>query len=130
MDTIVLAIASVTVLGLVCSVMLAVASKIMAVKVDERVSQIREMLPGANCGACGYSGCDGYANAIVNEGAMTNVCTPGGDKVSKEISAFLGVEALDVLECVAAVYCRGDSAARRRKMEYQGITTCLAAKQL
>ena len=130
MNTIVLAIGSVTVLGLLCSVMLAVASKVMAVKIDERVAIVRDLLPGANCGACGYSGCDGYADALVNGGAMTNVCTPGGDKVSKEISAVLGVEAQDVLECVAAVYCRGDGAARRLKMDYSGINTCNAVKQL
>ena len=130
MNTIVLAIGSVTVLGLVCAAMLAVASKVMAIKVDERIAQIRELLPGANCGACGYSGCDGYSEALANEGAMTNLCTPGGDKTSKEISAVLGVEAADVLECVAVVTCSGDSAARQSRMDYIGIKTCAAAKQL
>ena len=130
MSTIVLAVGSVTILGLLCAVMLAVASKIMVVKVDERMARIREVLPGANCGACGFSGCDGYAGALVNEGVMTNLCTPGGDKTSKEISGVLGVEAADVLECVAAVYCSGDGASRLRKMDYAGISTCAAAKQL
>ena len=130
MNTIIIAVISVTALGLLCAVMLAVASKVMAVKTDERVAQIREVLPGANCGACGFSGCDGYAEAVVNEGAMTNLCTPGGDKVSKEISVVLGIEAQDVLECVAAVYCRGDGAVRQSKMEYSGVRTCVAVKQL
>ena len=128
--TIITAMVSVTVLGLLCAVMLAVASKVMSVKTDERVTLVRECLPGANCGACGFSGCDGYADAIVNENAMTNLCTPGGDKASKAISAVLGVEAADVLEAVAAVYCRGDGTARQRKMDYSGIMTCVAAKQL
>jgi Na+-translocating ferredoxin:NAD+ oxidoreductase RNF subunit RnfB len=121
---------SVTALGILCSVMLAVASKIMAVKMDERISKLREVLPGANCGACGYTGCDGYAEALVNEGALTNVCIPGGDKTSIEISSILGVEAEDVLERVAVVCCRGNREARRRKMEYDGIRSCAAAKQL
>ena len=130
MNTIVLAVGSVTVLGLICAVMLAVASKVMAVKKDERVADIRELLPGANCGACGFSGCDGYAEAIANEGAMTNLCTPGGDKTAKEISLVMGIEAEDVLECVASVTCSGDNTARQRKLEYSGIRTCSAAKQL
>ena len=130
MNTIILAIGSVTVLGLICSVMLAVASKVMAIKTDERVTKVRELLPGANCGACGFSGCDGYSEAIVNENAMTNLCTPGGDKTAKEISVLLGVEAADVLECVAVVTCRGDSAARQSRMDYTGVKTCVAVKQL
>ena len=130
MNTIILAVGSVTVLGLLCAVMLAVASKVMAIKVDERVALVRELLPGANCGACGFSGCDGYAEALVNEGVMTNLCTPGGDKASKEVSAVLGVDAADVLECVAVVICSGDSAARQGRMDYNGIKTCIAAKQL
>ena len=129
-NTIMLAILSVTALGLLCAAMLAIASKVMAIKVDERVAAVREVLPGANCGACGYSGCDRYAEALVHEEAMTNLCTPGGDKVSADISAVLGVEAQDVLECVAAVYCRGDASARQHKMEYIGIESCSAAKQL
>ena len=52
--------------GLVCAALLVVASKFMAVPVDERFPKIRECLPGANCGGCGYAGCDGYANALVD----------------------------------------------------------------
>ena len=130
MNTIALAVFSVTVLGIICAAMLAVASKVMAVKIDERVKKLREFLPGANCGACGYSGCDGYAEALANEDAITNLCTPGGDKVSQEISAFLGVEVEDVIEAVAAVYCGGDCNSRQRKMDYSGIQTCAAAKQV
>ena len=130
MDTIVLAVGSVTVLGLLCAVMLAVASKVMAVEVDERVTGVRELLPGANCGACGYSGCDGYAQALVDEEVMTNLCTPGGDKTSKEISALLGLEAADVIESFAVVFCTGDNAATQNRMDYSGIMTCAAAKQL
>ena len=130
MSTIILAMGSVTVLGLVCSVMLAVASKVMFVKTDERVGAIRDILPGANCGACGYSGCDGYAEALAGENAMTNLCTPGGSGLAREISDILGVKAEDVIARVAVVYCRGDGAARESRMDYSGIQTCLAAKQL
>ena len=60
-----IAIAVVTIIGIICAVMLSVASKVMAVEVDERVPLVRECLPGANCGGCGFPGCDGYAAAMV-----------------------------------------------------------------
>ena len=130
MDTIVLATGSVTVLGFLCAIMLAVASKVMAVEVDERVSEVRALLPGANCGACGYTGCDGYADAIINDEARLNLCIPGGSSVVMSLSSYLGVEAEAVIAQIAVVHCRGDSNALQRKMEYSGIKTCAAAKQL
>ena len=61
-------------LGLAFGLGLSYASKVFEVKVDERIAAVRQMLPGANCGACGYSGCDGLAEAIVNEGAPASRC--------------------------------------------------------
>ena len=60
-------ILAVTVIGLICAVGLAVASSVMAVKEDTRFTEIRACLPGANCGACGYTGCDGYAKALLED---------------------------------------------------------------
>ena len=65
--TIVIAVVVVGIIGLLCAVMLTIASKFMAVEVDERIPMVRECLPGANCGACGFAGCDGYAAALVEE---------------------------------------------------------------
>ena len=129
-NTIILAMVSVTALGLLCAVALTIASKVMYVKTDERISRIRELLPGANCGACGYSGCDGYAEALVGENALINVCTPGGDTVAKGVSTVLGVEAEDVIKRVAVVFCGGGNAARKIKMDYGGIKSCIAVRQL
>jgi electron transport complex protein RnfB len=130
MDIIITAVISVTVIGLICAVMLAAASKVMAVKVDARVSNIRECLPGANCGACGYAGCDGYAAALVADGVKTNLCVPGGDSVSKQISGILGTEYENVQEKVAVIHCCGDNCATKEKMDYTGIETCAASKLL
>lgn len=131
MNGILTAIISVTVIGAVCAVMLVIASKVMAVKVDERTSIIRNCLPGANCGACGYPGCDLYAAALTDGScAKTNLCTPGGDTVSREISNVLGVGFADVVEQVAVVHCCGDQSATKDKMTYTGIKTCAASKQL
>ena len=129
MNIIVLAIVSVSVIGLICSVVLSIASKIMAVPVNETEEKIRECLPGANCGACGYAGCDGYAQALAS-GAETKTtkCIPGSDKTAADIALVLGVEAEDVVEQVAVVHCLGDCDATKDKMDYQGIASCKAAK--
>ncbi|MBE6948859.1 MAG: RnfABCDGE type electron transport complex subunit B [Ruminococcaceae bacterium] len=131
MNGIVLAIISVSLIGVVCAAILAVASKIMEVKEDETFIKIRECMPGANCGACGYTGCDGYAHALAEEeGVKTNLCIPGADAVAKQIAAVLGVESEDVIERVATVRCGGDCNTTMDKMIYQGIQTCAAAKLL
>lgn len=128
MSLIVLAILSVTVIGIICAVMLAAASKVMAVKVDERVAELRAALPGANCGACGYAGCDGYAAALGEGGVNTNLCIPGADAVSHKISDILGVAFMDVVEEVAVIHCAGDCGATRDRVDYDGPRTCAAAR--
>ena len=117
---IIIAILAVTVIGIICAVMLSVASKVMAVKTDERTAELREALPGANCGACGYPGCDGYAAALAEGGVKTNLCIPGADAVGMKLSAILGVEFEDVEEKVAVVHCRGDCDATRDRVDYEG----------
>ena len=114
--------------GALCAVLLTVASVFFSVKEDERAASIRDALPGANCGACGFSGCDGYAKAL-SEGKTdkTNLCTPGGDNAAKCIAAILGVEALDVVEKVAYVACNGSCKPEEHKYEYSGPKTCKAA---
>jgi len=115
-------------IGVLCALLLTVSAIFFAVKEDERAVQIRECLPGANCGACGFSGCDGYAKAL-SEGKIseTNLCVPGGDGTSREIAAILGVEAADVVEKVAYVRCNGSSCTPdKKKYEYSGPKTCKA----
>ncbi|MEE0443719.1 MAG: RnfABCDGE type electron transport complex subunit B, partial [Acutalibacteraceae bacterium] len=87
MNPIVLAILIVSVIGLIAGLGLAVASIVMAVPVDKKAEAIRECLPGANCGACGFSGCDGYAAAL-SEGKTkeTNLCAPGGADAAKGVA--------------------------------------------
>ena len=112
---------AVTVIGLICAVGLAVASSVMAVKEDTRFTEIRACLPGANCGACGYTGCDGYAKALLEPGTKTNLCVPGADAVAAQIAALLGVEAEDVVEKIAVVQCAGTCEATSVKADYRGI---------
>ena len=114
-------------LGLVAGLLLSVFSKVFAVKTDERVEEITAALPGLNCGACGFSGCEGYAKSIVNEGAATNRCIPGGDAVARKVSDILGTEFEDVTECTAFVACNGAvPKATHDSYVYQGERTCAA----
>ena len=122
---------SVAILGaiaIICAVLLTLADRFFGVKVDETQVCVRDCLPGANCGACGYSGCDGYAKALA-EGKCDNVslCVPGGDGTAKAIGAVLGLEAGDVVEKVAYVACNGTCDVTRRKYDYQGHKTCRTA---
>ncbi len=131
MTAIIIAALVVVGIGIVCAVALVVASKFFAVEENETVQQIRDCLPGANCGACGYAGCDGYAKALAEEqGIKTNLCIPGADAVSRQISEILGVEFEDVVEQVAVIHCYGDCKHTSKKMDYVGIQSCEAAKML
>lgn len=131
MNPILIAALVVVAIGAVCAAVLVVASKLFAVEEDETSARIRECLPGANCGACGYAGCDGYAKALSKDSKIkTNLCIPGGDGVSRQISDILGVEFEDVIEKVAVIHCYGDCEHTSKKMEYDGIESCSAAKLL
>ena len=119
----------VTGLGLAAAIILVAFSKIMEVKTDETVERVREALPGANCGACGYAGCDEYAKAVAAGQAEGNLCVPGGAKTAEEIAGITGRSSGAVAKRVAIVACRGNAQHTRTKMTYQGISTCHAANR-
>ena len=131
MNPVLTAIVTLSVIGFACAAIITIASKLMFVKVDVRVEKIRNCLPGANCGACGFSGCDGYVSALVEGGAAANLCPPGGDEAYEQINEILGLSAGEGLtKMTATVHCMGDTKTMRNKMVYVGINTCFAAKQL
>ena len=113
------------VLGALFGLLLGIASRIFHVDVDERIEKITEALPGANCGGCGYAGCSGYAEAIVKDGAATNLCTSGGQKAAKAIAGIMGVEAAEVVPMIAFVHCSGGNNADK-KYQYTGLTDCFS----
>ena len=96
-------------LGLAFGLLLALASKLFAVRVDERIPQIAEKLPGANCGGCGYSGCSAYAEAVVRGEAKPNKCAVGGAETAAAVSEIMGVKSEGVLRMRAQVMCSGTS---------------------
>ena len=126
MNPIVLAVAVLTVLGLAGSIILVLASKFMAVYEDPRIAEVTACLAGANCGGCGYAGCADYAKAIVEDGAPTFKCAPGGDKAADAINAIMGAEATDRPSLRAVVLCNGGENCGVR-FTYQGVQTCAAA---
>ena len=131
MSMIIVAAVFIAVVGVIAAVLLNTAAKFMAVEVDEHIAQITEVLPGANCGACGFAGCSGYAEALCSGAEdKPNLCTPGGKPVLDKVSAILGVKAGEAAHKYAVVHCRGDADVQQSKMKYTGIQTCLAAKQL
>lgn len=103
---------------------LAFMSKKFAVEVDEREEQVRELLPGNNCGACGYPGCDGAAVAMCKGEAPVTACPVGGPSVADQIAAILGGSAGATEKKVAFVKCAGDCDKAKDLYDYDGVKTC------
>ena len=122
------AVISLAGLGLVLGLGLMLANRYLSVEVDPRIEQVQDELPGANCGACGYPGCSGFAAAVVGGTAQVTDCTPGGKSTAEKIAALLGVEVGEMVEQVAIIRCAGGNEAAKRKSLYDGIQDCAAAE--
>lgn len=114
------------VVGLIIGILLGIASKIFAVKVDEKEEKIRALLPGNNCGGCGYAGCDGLATAIVKGEAPASGCPVGGEATAKAIGDIMGTDA-ETVKMVAFVKCNGNCDNTSLKYEYSGSMSCKEA---
>lgn len=125
-NSILIAAAVVGVVGILAGILLGVASEAFKVKVDETEIKVREALPGNNCGACGYPGCDGLAAAIAKGEAKPGSCPVGGEPVAKTIAEIVGGEA-DVEKVVAHVRCKGDCNKAKEAYEYVGPKDCRIA---
>lgn len=129
MEQYVLPILFFLILGAVAGVLLTVASKLLFVKTDETVEKITEALPGANCGGCGFSGCEGYANAVAKGEAAPNLCKPGGAPVTIALSEIMGVTAQVQEREYAYVKCNGNCEATEDKFVYIGTGSCAAVEK-
>lgn len=118
-------------LGLLISILLVIASKLMQVPSNELAETINELLPGANCGACGYAGCAAYADALANDPDVSEaLCIPGGDKTAAALAEVLGREAKDIEEQVAVVRCQGSYDHTGLKYKYDGRHSCYAQAKI
>ena len=130
MIDILIAFAVVSAVGTVAGILLALISGFFGVEEDKRVKQIRACLPGINCGACGYKGCDDYAVAVADGKAEGNLCVPGAEDTVYAIGEIIGVEVPAPRDVIAFVHCNGNCEATEKKTEYEGITSCRAASML
>ncbi|MDH4161680.1 MAG: Fe-S cluster domain-containing protein [Nitrospirota bacterium] len=115
-------------LGVVFGIALAIVASKFMVKMDPKVEQVRETLPGANCGACGFAGCMGYAEAVVgNPDVASNLCAPGKGAVAEKIAQITGKAAAKVDPKIARVFCQGGKSKSQKKFIYTGVMDCTAA---
>ena len=116
------------VLGCVIALILNFAGDKFYVSINEKTEKIIEVLPGNNCGGCGYAGCSALAEAISNGTAAPNACPVGGSELAKEIAKITGKKAVDTKRMVAFVHCGGDCVKSVRKGDYSGSSSCISAK--
>jgi RnfABCDGE-type electron transport complex B subunit len=126
MPIIIALVTAVGLIGALFGLFLAAASKRFAVKTDPKIEALTEVLPGINCGACGYPGCSGYAEALARGEAEANQCAPGAAEVAHNIARILGIEVVTREKEVAVVRCKG-GANCTDLFRYEGIQTCRAA---
>ena len=126
-------------LGLIFGLVLAAASKVFYVEADPRLEKLNACLPGANCGGCGYAGCAGYAEAVLEGRTEIGRCASGGNECAQAMAAIMGTEAGEVTRKVALVRCSGEKtydkdgnliAGARMKANYEGYHDCLAASKV
>ncbi|MCE5344646.1 MAG: RnfABCDGE type electron transport complex subunit B, partial [Eubacteriales bacterium] len=114
--------------ALVFGLLLTLVDKTFSVPSDPRRDQIREVLPGANCGGCGYAGCDALADAIAAGKAPANACPVGGAAIARQIADIIGTDAgTEQVRKVATVVCQGTLDRCKTKFAYHGIEDCTAA---
>lgn len=126
--TIIIAIAVIAGIGLVIGILLGVAGEKFKVETDPKEIAVRELLPGNNCGGCGYPGCDGLAAAIAKGEMPPSACPVGGETVAEAISKALGVENTETTKYVAFVKCAGDCEKAKDLYEYIGPESCKLAQ--
>lgn len=131
MSVYVYAIVSMGALGAIFAAGLTVASRVFAVEIDPRVEKVNEILPGANCGACGEAGCSSFAEAVVAGRVEMDACPPGGHELACQIAELLGKDGVGEKERVVAhVLCNGTLENAKDRSEYRGTQSCLASQEL
>jgi Na+-translocating ferredoxin:NAD+ oxidoreductase subunit B len=126
MTIILTAILFAAVLGAVLAIIIGFAAKAFAVDSDPRIETVTDMLPGANCGGCGYAGCADFGKAIVEEKATPGQCPVASEEDGARISEYLGIQAEEKEKVIALIKCCGDGTATVRS-PYNGVQDCRSA---
>jgi electron transport complex protein RnfB len=115
-------------IGTVFGLGLAFAAKKFSVKIDPRVEQVKEVLAHAHCGACGYAGCEQYAEAVVNNPDVPpNLCIPAGAKGAEAVALITGKKAEMREPIFARIMCQGSWSKSTKRFKYEGVQDCRAA---
>ena len=115
-------------LGAAFALVLLIASIKLKVEFDPKIEQIKEALPGIDCGACGYAGCSSYAKAVAENPELIGKCAPGGSKTSEKIAAILNLQVSGGgYPLRPVVHCKAFTDDKTYFAEYQGIPTCTSA---
>ncbi len=130
MSEIVIAVVSLCVISAIIGIALSIAEKVFHVEVNELEVAVREVLPGSNCGGCGYAGCDALAKAIAEGSTPVTACPVGGKPVAEEIAKIMGQEVGDMEKMVAYVRCNGTSDMKQVDYQYIGIESCAYAAKM
>jgi Na+-translocating ferredoxin:NAD+ oxidoreductase RNF subunit RnfB len=121
------AVVSLTSLGFLAAFGLSMASRKFHVDVDPRLEVLEDILPGLNCGACGYPGCPGFAEGLLAREAELTACAPGGDDVVAKLAEVLGLEAESTIKKIAFLKCGGSVEKAVMEAQYEGVEDCRAA---
>ncbi len=127
MKDIIIATLGLGILGLFFSFLLGIAQRKLRTEQDPLLSQILSILPGINCGACGFSSCQAFAQAVIKEGKASSVCVPGGKEVNEKIARIIGSEVEDLSLRKAVLLCSQDSTQRIFSSSYLGPSKCSIA---
>lgn len=132
MDQIILyTVISLSILGIILALILFVIARQFKVIEDPRIDEVEEVLPGANCGGCGYPGCRGFADVCVKADDLTGLfCPAGGNDCMSSVAEILGLEAVAKDPEVAVVRCSGSLQQRARANIYDSVTTCAGSALL
>ena len=120
-------------LAAILGILIVIVSHVFRVPVNEKKDALAAALPGANCGGCGFAGCDGYAEYLANGATDTSLCSVGGAACSRELASILGVEAVIAEPRIVRLLCqgtRGPDGKTSDRYEYRGTHTCHAANGL
>jgi len=115
--------------GFTFSLLLAFLSKKLKTQTSPLLEKISSLLPGINCGACGFSGCTAFAEAIIKEKSIFKGCLPGGSTLNEKLASELGINSVDVINKSTVIcHCQADNSEKKISANYQGPKTCIAAE--
>ncbi len=123
----VIAIAFIGGLSLILALILAIANSKLKVFEDPRIDKVEEMLPGANCGACGQPGCRAFAEDVISGKSVPSACTVGGPDTATIVANYLGIDAGSSVRKIARLLCAGGTDVAVKSADYSGYESCRAA---